>query len=260
MHNIEIAFTQHRGRIARSQQDALLVAQDIVQSVNAPITHCVVSQSEGLCAVADGVAISPTPHLASRAVLKSLRIACQTHPELLQEGWIAPRLIRRFIYADLCHKLAGNSRTHGAATTLALLQWRDARFSVVNVGDSRVYHVNSEGVWQCLSKDHTYRQSMIERGEISADQSVGQLYNDLEHMLIADEAEECFAVHWQQGNWAAGETFILCTDGVHDTLGDAQLAALYDVALPVNEQVSRYRDAVLTAGAPDNFSLILLRR
>jgi serine/threonine protein phosphatase PrpC len=260
MHHIEIAFTQHRGRIARSQQDALLVAQDIVQSVNAPITHCVVSQSEGLCAVADGVAISPTPHLASWAVLESLRIACQTHSELLQEGWIAPRLIRRLIYVDLCLKLAGNSRTHSAATTLAFLQWRDAHFSVVNVGDSRVYRINSDNVWQCLSKDHTYRQSMIERGEISADQSIGQLYNDLEHMLIADEAEDGFAVHWQQGNWAAGETFMLCTDGVHDTLGDAQLAALYDVALPVNEQVSRYRDAVLTAGAPDNFSLMLLRR
>ncbi len=96
----------------------------------------------------------------------------------LQDGWIGPRLIRQHVQTHLCRRLAHDRRTHGAATTLALLQWRDARFSVVNVGDSRVYRIGAAGVWQQLSKDHTYRQSMIERGEIDPDQSVGQLYND----------------------------------------------------------------------------------
>lgn len=205
---IQVAWTQHRGRVARSQQDALLVGQDIVQSPDWPITAGTLSRSGGRCAVADGVAISPVPHLAS---------------------------------------------------TLALLQWRDSRFSVVNVGDSRVYRIGRDGVWQRLSKDHTYRQAMIERGEIGPDQSIGQLYDDLEHLLIADEAEDGFAVHWQPGDWMPGDTFLLCTDGVHDTLGETHLMALYHAERLVTEQVSRYREAVLAAGAPDNFSLMVLR-
>ncbi|WP_295401388.1 protein phosphatase 2C domain-containing protein [uncultured Thiocystis sp.] len=256
---IHLAATQHRGRLARIQQDALLVAGDIAQSPDAPVTSLTLSRSEGLCALADGVAISPVPQLASRTVLESLRTADQTRADRLQDGWIGPRLIRQHVQTHLCRRLAHDRRTHGAASTLALLQWRDARFSVVNVGDSRVYRIGADGVWQRLSKDHTYRQSMIERGEIDPDQSVGQLYNDLEHMLIADEAEEDFAVQWRQGDWVPGDTFLLCTDGVHDTLGDDRLAALYRADRSVAEQAIRYREAVLSAGAPDNFSLILLR-
>ncbi len=256
---IHLAATQHRGRIARHQQDALLVAGDLVQTPDAPVRSLTLSRSEGLCALADGVAISPVPQMASRAVLESLCAADPARPEGLQDGWIGPRFIRQQTHAHLCRRLAHDRRTHGAATTLALLQWRDARFSVVNVGDSRVYRIGATGVWRLISKDHTYRQSMVERGEIRPNQSVGQLYNDLEHMLIADEAEDTFAVHWQPGDWAPGDTFLLCTDGVHDTLGDDRLAVLYQSDLSVAEQASRYREAVLLAGAPDNFSLILLR-
>ncbi|MBK1620730.1 serine/threonine protein phosphatase [Lamprobacter modestohalophilus] len=256
---IQVAVTQHRGRVARSQQDAMLVGQDIVQSPDWPITDSILSRSGGLCAVADGVAISPVPHRASRAVLEALRRADQAPPEWWQDGWIGPRLIRSQVHPALCRQLAGHRRTHGAACTLALLQWRDERFSVINVGDSRVYRIRRDGVWQRLSKDHTYRQSMIERGEIGPDQSVGQLYDDLEHMLIADEAEDGFAVHWQQGDCMPGDTWMLCTDGVHDTLGEAQLMGLYHAKLSVTEQVSRYREAVLSAGAPDNLSLMMLR-
>jgi PPM family protein phosphatase len=256
---IHLAATQHRGRLARIQQDALLVAGNIAQSPDAPVASLTLSRSAGLCALADGVAISPVPQMASRAVLESLRTADQARADLLQDGWIGPRFIRQQTHAHLCRRLAHDRRTHGAATTLALLQWREDRFSVANVGDSRVYRIGAAGVWQLLSKDHTYRQSMIERGEIRPDQSVGQLYNDLEHMLIADEAEDTFAVQWRQGDWTPGDTFLLCTDGVHDALGDDRLATLYRADLAVAEQASCYREAVLAAGAPDNFSLILLR-
>ena len=256
---IQAAFTQHRGKRARIQQDALLVATDLAQAADLPVTAVTLCRSAGLCAVADGVAVSPVPQMASRKVLEALCTADQAWADLFQDGWIGPRLIRQHVQTHLCRQLAHDPRTHGAATTLALLQWRDARFSVVNVGDSRVYRISANGVWECLSKDHTYRQCMIERGEIAPEQSVGQLYHDLEHMLIADEGEDDFAVHWRQGEWAPGESFLLCTDGVHDTLGDERLAAVYQADLSVTEQASHYRETVLAASAPDNFSLMLLR-
>ena len=127
------------------------------------------------------------------------------------------------------------------------------------MGDSRVYRIGLAGDWRQLSLDHTYRQTMITRGEIAADQSLGQPFNDLDHMLIADEAEDDFAIHWQRGTWQSGDTFLLCTDGVHDTLGEARLQALFQPGRALVDQVTVWRDAVLATGAPDNFSLILLR-
>ena len=255
----EIAFTQHRGLVSRQQQDALLVGGDLHQSPNLPARLLVTEGTGGLCALADGVASSPYPQRASRAVLEALRTIDSRQETWLQDGWIGPRLIRRHVHAQLCRQLARDHRTRGAASTLALLQWRGNRCSLVNVGDSRIYRIDRGGRWERLSRDHTYFESMVERGEIARDQSVGQLYHDLEHMLMADEDEDSFAIHWRQVDGAAGDTFLLCTDGLHDTLGEARLAALYRPARPLREQAAAYLEAVLHAGAPDNVSLILVR-
>lgn len=255
----KIAFTQHCGLLSQQQQDALLVGGDIHQSPNLPARLLVIEGTSGLCALADGVASSPCPQRARPAVLEALNTMDSRQETWLQDGWIGPRLIRRHVHAQLCQQLARDRRTRGAASTLALLQWRGNRCSLVNVGDSRVYRIDRDGRWERRSRDHTYFESMVERGEIARDQSVGQLYHDLEHMLMADEEEDAFAVHWRQLDSAPGGTFLLCTDGLHDTLGEAQLAALYRSERPLREQAAAYREAVLHAGAPDNVSLILVR-
>lgn len=260
MHQIHAAFAQHRGLARRTQQDALLIAGQVEQADEALRTELVLRAAEGLCAVADGVAASPYPDLASRTVLEALREAAQARPDLCQEGWIGPRMVRRFVHDALCRRLSGDPRRRESATTLALLQWHAERYSVLNVGDSRVYRIDPAGCWKRLSKDHTYFTSMVERGELDPDQSVDGLYHDLEHMLSADASEDGFAVHWVQGEWAPGEMLLLCTDGMHATLGDERLQALLDPAAALDAQIAGLRQAVLTAGAPDNFSLIVLRR
>lgn len=255
----EIAFTQHRGHVVRQQQDALLVDGNIYQSGNLPACRLEAVGTSGMCALADGVASSPVPQRASHAVLAALRTIEDPAISWLQDGWIGPRLIRRHVHARLCQQLARDRRSRGAATTLALLQWRGNRFSLVNVGDSRVYRMGEDGHWERLSRDHTWYQTMLDRGELTPGQFVGQLYHDLEHMLIADDTEDDFAVHWRQVVCAAGDTFLLCTDGLHDTLGETRLAELYRPDCPLDQQATVYREAVLGAGAPDNISLILVR-
>jgi serine/threonine protein phosphatase PrpC len=255
----QLAFAQHRGLIAGSQQDALLVAGEIHQAANLAVCQLAADPVNGLFAVADGVAISPFPQRASRTVLEALCEIGPQYDDLLQDGWIGPRLIRRHVHPALCRALAGDRRTRGSACTLALLQWRAGRFGVLNVGDSRVYRIDREGRWQQLSRDHTYFESMVERGEIAADQYVGKLYHDLEHMLGADEAEDDFAIHWQLGDCTPGGTFLICTDGLHDTLGQETLEALFRTERPLEAQAAVFLDAVMDAGAPDNVSLILGR-
>ncbi len=257
---LHIAFSQHRGHLVSWQEDALLVADTLYQSADLAPRARTVDVIAGLCALADGVASAPCPQRASRAVLDLLRAAGRDGGADVQDGWIGPRLIRRQVHAQLCRRLGRDPRTRGAATTLALLQWRADQWSLVNVGDSRVYRIGQAGDWRQLSLDHTYRQSMIAQGEIAADQSLGQLFNDLEHMLIADDNEDDFAIHWQRGTWQPGEAFLLCTDGVHETLGEAHLQSLFQPGRALVDQVTVWRDAVLATGAPDNFSLILLRR
>jgi len=146
----KITFTQHRGLLSQQQQDALLVGGDLHQSPNLPARLLVTEGTSGLCALADGVASSPCPQRASRAVLEALRTIDSRQGSWLQDGWIGPRLIRRHVHAQLCRQLVRDRRTRGAASTLALLQWRGNRCSLVNVGDSRIYRIDLDGRWERL--------------------------------------------------------------------------------------------------------------
>lgn len=78
--------------------------------------------------------------------------------------------------------------------------------------------------------------------------------------LIADSEETDFELHLQEARISPGDYVLLMTDGVHDVLPLAALQASFDPALGVRQQVERWRVAVLAAGSPDNFSLILARR
>ena len=76
---------------------------------------------------------------------------------------------------------------------------------------------------------------------------------------MADFEEFDFAMHHTKQRINAGDTLLLCSDGVHDELGDEYLFSLLDSRLTLIEQAQVWRDAVLRAGASDNFSMVLLR-
>jgi PPM family protein phosphatase len=261
---LEIGITMHRGDNP-GQQDGLLVAvndSDLVRSgvfqeADLPVVKAVCPANHAFLAVADGVAVSPMPNRASKAVLEELLLAFNSY-EMLQEGLASTKLIRH-VHGRLCDRLAGNRRTHGASTTLAVVHIWDDRLAVLNVGDSRVYHADASGQWRRLSKDHTLLQGMIDRCEATPDKEYASIYDGLEHMLVADVEERDFAIHRVTSELRVGDTLVLCTDGVHDTLGETEMWRLFDPDLGVAEQTTRWRQAVLKKGAPDNFSLICAR-
>ena len=77
--------------------------------------------------------------------------------------------------------------------------------------------------------------------------------------VIADDEETEFSVHRQVVPFEIGDTLLLCSDGVHQTLGQKVLEQLFDPRHSTQIQVDIFRTAVLKAGAPDNFSLILVK-
>jgi len=258
METLEIAFTQHRGKINRQQQDCLLINGAIHQAPALPITPLTLAAEDVLLAVADGVVSSSAPRRASRTVLEELAKAIQEHPEWRQEGFVSARHLRH-VQTRLADQLADNPKTYGAATTIAVAHIRSHRAVVLNVGDSRVYHADREGRWQRLSKDHTVLQGLIDQGKASPDKEYASIYNDLEHMLIADHEEIDFAIHRVVVTLASGDTLVLCTDGVHDVLSEQAMWGMFDPGLDVAEQVKVWRKAVWQAGAGDNLSVIVAR-
>jgi len=247
-----IASTQHCGKDKRfpQQQDSLWNGEAVFQKRNL-LPEQYVAHGEGVSvAVADGVGCSPRAELASLCVLQALASEAPDNP-------FDRRMVGR-LHDQLC-KLLARSETYGSSTTLAAVRCYPDHCEVLNAGDSRVYRIPAAGVWQQLSYDHTLINSLIAQGEAKAGVEYASIYDMLDSCLVADSDESEFAIHHRIEPMAAGDTLLLCTDGVHDTLSQAQLQSLFSASLSPKEQAQVLRDAVLAAGAPDNLSLIVVR-
>ena len=247
---VDIAFTQHAGKVHPVQQDALWTGETCIQLQDAG-TSLLTLALPLLLAIADGVAISPQPQLASRFVIKHLAGIAAT------QG-LSARTIRD-VHGALCDRYA-RGKTRGSSTTLVAAYIRDAACQIINVGDSRAYLVAANGCWTQLSRDHTVLNDLRDANVAEAGIAYASMYDALSDCLIADDEEDQFSIHQRQTTLQPGDTLLLCSDGVHDTLGDRQLRELYDPELSLGAQVEILREAVLRAGAPDNFSLILARQ
>ena len=249
---LDIAYTQHQGTDWRYpvQQDALWSGVEVFQARNLrPACHQTAADVVTL-AVADGLGGSPLAERASRTVLEELATA-------IQGGVTFDKGLVRRIHGRLCDRLA-YGETIGSAATLAAVQIQGEQCSVMSVGDSRVYHLSSQGEWQQLSRDHTVLSGMIARGEAEEGEEYANVYNTLDSCLAADSEDADFDIHHCVAPFLPGDALMLCTDGVHDTLDSASLQQLIVPGTSALAQAQILRKAVIRAGAPDNFSLIFI--
>ena len=248
-----VGFTQHHGRNKQypKQQDCLWNGEEIFQKNDVLPAESVTRRPVLTVAVADGVGMSPQSEKASWAVLTSLVTE-------LGKGADFDRHLLRRTHGHLCDVLA-KGKTFGSATTLAAVQCLAQRCTILNVGDSRVYKISESGQWIQLSHDHTLINSMIARGEAEPGKEYASFYYSLDSCLVADDEETEFLFHKQESSFLPGESLLVCTDGVHDILGDIRLQNLYSSSRPLQDQVEVWRNAILSAGAPDNLSMVLIR-
>lgn len=254
----QIAYTAHVGldQGHPTQQDALWNGREVVQSADVPCAALATTRRTTVVAVADGVSLSPAPDQASRVVLDLLAAK-------ISVGARFDVATIRAVQAGLRATL-GRGRTRGASTTLVAAAFTTnsrtstAACTVLSSGDSRAYLIPVAGTMRRLTRDHNVRETLIERGEAPEDYDPRYL-RALDSCLSADGSDPEFRIHEATAQLRPGDGVLLCTDGVHACLGEEVLARLTDAAASTTDQVESWRRAVLAAGAPDNFSMILVR-
>ncbi|MFZ5499671.1 MAG: PP2C family protein-serine/threonine phosphatase [Pseudomonadota bacterium] len=248
---IKMAFTQHAGNNP-DQQDALWDGKTIFQKRDLPVSSRLVETNKRMVvALSDGVACSSMPQRASRVALETLAI------EMAAGAMFNVSTIRR-VHGRLCDVLA-KGKTFGSSTTLVAMECVNDRWSVLSVGDSRAYRIPATGEWQQLTRDHTILNAMIDNGVADAATEYASFYGMLDMCLVADDEETEFQVHRATAQLNPGDAILLCTDGVHDTLGDDKLKKLITYPIDPIVQIEAWRKAILKAGAPDNFSMLLVQ-
>jgi PPM family protein phosphatase len=145
---------------------------------------------------------------------------------------------------------------HGMGCTAEVLILFDHRFSLAHVGDSRTY-IFRDGVLKQLTRDHSLVQEQLDQGVITP---VEARNHPLRHVISrAVGTHENLAVDFVHGGIAAGDLFLLCSDGLTDMVDDEMISRLLSQPLSVSEQVQCLIDEAKSAGGRDNITVVLSR-
>lgn len=142
----------------------------------------------------------------------------------------------------------------GMGTTLVAVYIEGNRAFVVNVGDSRAYLINNNGVGR-ITTDHSLVQVMIQRGELTPEEARHYPGKNLITRAIGTEpVVECDLFRLQVER---GDCILLCTDGLSNLVDEQEM--LFEVVHGVNRQLccQRLLEIAKSRGAPDNVTSVL---
>ena len=198
-----------------------------------------------LFAVADGFGPAPGPSSAALAALADL----DTTPYDDVVGALGEAVTR----ATTAASGAGRDLAAVAGTTLTALWLAGGAAHVAHVGDGRV-HRRREGVLEQLTRDHTLVQALLEEGRLTVDEARSHPHRALLNRALTGESD----VDVLTADVRPGDRLVLTTDGVHSTLEPTDLARLLATEGEPDTVADGVAAAVEAAGAPDNYSVVVV--
>jgi protein phosphatase len=245
---IAFATQTHKGLVRTRNQDCLLVDAE-----------------RGIVILADGMGGHRAGEVASRlaveTAMEDLRAEGVENAEgdgtawLMQVGHAVELANRRLV-----EKSSGDPELQGMGTTVVLAIFRGGRIYHAHVGDSRLYRVRY-GRLRRLTRDHSLIQRMIDEG-IFANKASAREAGIRDNVLTRSLGMQ-LQTEVDVGDSLAepGDTYLFCSDGLHGTLPDSEIARiLRDPAADLADQAQALTDAALAAGGNDNVSVVLARR
>ncbi len=143
----------------------------------------------------------------------------------------------------------------GMGTTLVAVLLRGREVSVVNVGDSRAYVCDRNGIKR-LTTDHSLVQMMVERGELTPE--LARNYpgkNFITRAIGTEPVVDCDLFHHKVDR---GDCLLLCSDGLSNMMDDQEI--LFEVVHGFNKQYccQRLMEIAKNRGGPDNITSVLI--
>ncbi len=222
---------------------------------------CVWSEmlTEGACAavLCDGMGGETHGELASRMAVEiiSKRIR-ENFSELMSRNTVRNLLITAVSAANSA--VSDESARHSGAvmgTTCVAAIVSGGMAYIVNVGDSRCYHLFSSDDSDCIqqiTRDHSHVQDLVDRGEITAEQA--RNHPDRSKITRAIGAESLVTPDYYEVELSEGEMLLLCSDGLSSYVDDMDIL---DICFenPAEDICGALIDRANASGGHDNISV-----
>ncbi len=139
-------------------------------------------------------------------------------------------------------------------TTLSVLVLFKGHALIVHVGDSRIYRLRNSVLKQ-LTQDETMAQLSLEMGYIKPEDVRGHPQS---HVLIQALGTGLEKVNARVEKVAAGDVFLLCSDGLYDMVLDQKIHEILSKFTVAEGACERLIKAALHNGGRDNVTAILV--
>lgn len=242
--SLEAAGITHRGTVRDNNEDCIAigfwVSQETLESARR-FDHAL--DQPFACIVADGMGGHNDGEHASLLVARSLaRRLSTTGLENIGSSV-------RSVNAELFAQIRDNPSLAGMGSAAVGFAAHLGKLAIFNVGDSRAYKVVPAGLMQ-LSVDDSIQPNWKAGSGVERSTKLLQCFGgrstftDIEpHLLL----EPCLP----------GATYLLCCDGLYETLTEAEMAALIGANLRASAEA--LLRAALEKNARDNVTIALVR-
>ena len=203
-----------------------------------------------LLVVADGMGGAPAGDVASAVAVQTLRRLDDAAPTDVLGG-LAGAIHRA--NERIAELVEGDPSIDGMGTTLTAALFDGNHLGLAHIGDSRAYLLR-DGQLSQLTADHTFVQTLLDEGSISADEARSHPHRSLMLRVLdgKGDSDPDLTVYEMR----PGDRLLLCSDGLPGFVDDESIAKVVADGTPDSVAVELVQLA-LAAGSSDNITCVI---
>jgi PPM family protein phosphatase len=244
---VEVAALSDIGRVRENNEDSYLYWE--------PESDADFERKGRLAVIADGMGGYEGGQEASRIAVETV---CARYKESkLTDPQAAVAEAFRAAHQAIVSYALEHAEFHGMGTTCTALVLLGNQLHFAHLGDTRLYLVRG-GEISRLTRDHSYVGRLVENGIVRAEDAESHPQRHILTAAMGVGREAATEISQKPEPVQAGDTLILCTDGLWGVVPERDIASAVTDLEPENA-CQKLIDLALRRGGPDNITLMILR-
>ena len=216
------------------------------------------NEDKGFCILADGMGGHNAGEVASQNAVRFIdeRMSGTLEPD--SDDKIPSALIDAIGKAnERVYRMSVESTAHSGMGTTVVVSHIDCGIAyIANVGDSRAYVINRDGIKQ-LTCDHSVVEELVKSGTITREEA--RVHPQRNIITRAVGTEPTVATDIFEYEYSSGDILILCSDGLCSMIDDEEIRNIVIKEETSENTVCKLVDAAKESGGLDNITVICIR-
>ena len=144
----------------------------------------------------------------------------------------------------------------GMGTTVVMALLFPDKYTVANIGDSRLYHYDGTRLRR-VTRDHSYVQELVSSGVITEEQAKVHPQRNLVTRAVGTSRFEKADAGVK--SWKRGDVLLLCSDGLCGSVDDIDMERIIRATPDLLDCCNLLTELAYRNGSSDNITIVMVR-